>query len=228
VPVRGWDSVSVPGCVAAWADMHAKFGKLPFEKLFEAAIRYGREGFMVSPTIARQWAAQTPELKVQPGFADAFLPGGRPPQPGEVFKWADHAATLEKIAASKGKDFLQRRAGREDRGAREAEQRGDARLRPRRAQERLGGAAGDGLPRLHGARDPAQRPGHRGADRARHPRALRHEVDPAGFAESFHIQIEAQKLAFAMRSPTSPTSTTCRSSPERLLDKNYLAARRNN
>ena len=46
VPVRGWDSVSVPGCVAAWADLHAKFGKLPFEKLFEAAIRYGREGFM--------------------------------------------------------------------------------------------------------------------------------------------------------------------------------------
>ena len=105
VPVRGWDSVSVPGCVSAWSELHAKFGKLPFEKLFEAAIRYGREGFMVSPTIAKQWAAQVPELKSQPGFAEAFLPGGRPPSPGEVFKWAEHAATLEKIAATRGKAF---------------------------------------------------------------------------------------------------------------------------
>src|SRR5687768_15678917 len=105
VPVRGWDSVSVPGCVAAWVDLHARFGKLPFEKLFETAIRYGREGFMVSPTIAKQWAAQTPELKPHPGFAEAFLPGGRPPAAGEVFKFADHAATLEKIAATRGAAF---------------------------------------------------------------------------------------------------------------------------
>src|SRR5215510_1569923 len=74
VPERGWNSVSVPGCVAAWVDLHAKFGKLPFAKLFETAIRYGREGFMVSPTIAKQWAAQVPILKSQPGFAEAFLP----------------------------------------------------------------------------------------------------------------------------------------------------------
>src|SRR5512143_1233084 len=36
VPVRGWNSVSVPGCVSAWVELHRKFGKLPFEKLFEA------------------------------------------------------------------------------------------------------------------------------------------------------------------------------------------------
>ena len=140
VPVRGWNSVSVPGCVAAWVDLHAKFGKLPFEKLFEAAIRYGREGFMVSPTIAKQWAAQATELKVQPGFAEAFMPGGRPPAIGEVFKWPDHAATLEKIAATRGEAFYSRRARREDRGAREAARRGDARVGPRRAQVATGSA----------------------------------------------------------------------------------------
>src|SRR5574341_2450558 len=52
MPQRGWDSVSVPGCVSAWVELHGKFGKLPFKKLFEPAIRYGREGFLVSPTIA--------------------------------------------------------------------------------------------------------------------------------------------------------------------------------
>ena len=105
VPVRGWNSVSVPGCVSAWVEMNRRFGKLPFEKLFELAIRYGREGYLVSTTIAGQWKAQVNELKVQPGFAEAFMPNGRAPEPGEVFKWADHAATLEEIAATKGQSF---------------------------------------------------------------------------------------------------------------------------
>ncbi|HET7672237.1 MAG TPA: gamma-glutamyltransferase, partial [Burkholderiales bacterium] len=52
MPVRGWNTVTVPGCVAAWVEMHAKWGKLPFKRLFERAIEYGRGGFLVSPTIA--------------------------------------------------------------------------------------------------------------------------------------------------------------------------------
>jgi len=103
--VRGWNSVTVPGCVSAWRMLSEKFGKLPFEKLFEAAIRYGREGFLVSPTIAKQWAAQVPELKVQPGFPEAFMPGGRAPNPGEMFRFPEHAATLEAIARTKGDAF---------------------------------------------------------------------------------------------------------------------------
>src|SRR5262245_17875905 len=105
MPERGWDSVSVPGCVSAWVELHAKFGKLPFKKLFETAIRYGREGFLVSPTIASQWAKQVPLLKEQPGFAKAFLPGGRAPRAGERFKFPEHAKALELIAGSKGKAF---------------------------------------------------------------------------------------------------------------------------
>ncbi|HEV8094379.1 MAG TPA: gamma-glutamyltransferase family protein [Burkholderiales bacterium] len=105
VPQRGWNSVTVPGCVSAWRMLSERFGKLPFEKLFERAIEYGRNGFLVSPTIAGQWAKQVPELKGQPGFADAFMPGGRAPAPGERFRFPEHAATLEKIAATKGETF---------------------------------------------------------------------------------------------------------------------------
>jgi len=105
VPVRGWNSVSVPGCVSAWVELHAKWGKLPFERLFERAIRYGREGFLVSPTIAGQWAKQVPELKEQPGFADAFLPDGRPPVAGQRFKFFKHADALEQIASTRGEAF---------------------------------------------------------------------------------------------------------------------------
>src|SRR3954470_5126474 len=105
MPTRGWDTVTVPGCVSAWVEVHAKFGKLPFKKLFEHAIDYGRKGFLVSPTIAGQWANQVPELKDQPGFAKAFLPDGHPPHPGERFRFPAHANVLEEIASTKGKAF---------------------------------------------------------------------------------------------------------------------------
>jgi gamma-glutamyltranspeptidase / glutathione hydrolase len=105
VAVRGWNSVSVPGCVSAWVEMHKRWGKLPFEKLFEKAIQYGRDGFLVSPTIAGQWAKQVPELKSQPGFAESFLPDGRPPGPGERFRFPAHARVLERIASTKGEAF---------------------------------------------------------------------------------------------------------------------------
>ncbi|MFN2643797.1 MAG: gamma-glutamyltransferase family protein [Burkholderiales bacterium] len=105
VPARGWNSVSVPGCVSAWVELHRKFGRLPFERLFERALRYGRDGFLVSPTIAGQWAKQVPELKAQPGFAEAFLPHGRTPAPGERFTWPAHADALEQIMRSRGEAF---------------------------------------------------------------------------------------------------------------------------
>ncbi len=105
MPQRGWDTVTVPGCVSGWRMLSERFGKLPFEKLFEPAIHYGRNGFLVSPTIARQWEIQARELHTQPGYAGAFMPNGRPPQAGEMFRFPDHAATLEAIAATTGEAF---------------------------------------------------------------------------------------------------------------------------
>src|SRR3989440_9700740 len=47
VPARGWNSVTVPGAVSAWVELHAKFGKRLFARIFEPAIGYGRDGFLV-------------------------------------------------------------------------------------------------------------------------------------------------------------------------------------
>ncbi|BAX94539.1 gamma-glutamyltransferase family protein [Mycobacterium shigaense] len=105
IPVAGWNSVTVPGAVSAWVELHAKFGRLPFGRLFEPAISYGRNGFLVSPTVAAQWAAQVPMFESQPGFAEAFLPAGRSPKAGELFRLPDHAATLERIATTNGEAF---------------------------------------------------------------------------------------------------------------------------
>lgn len=109
MPTEGWDSVTVPGAVSAWAALSERFGRLPFAALFEPAIAYASRGFLVSPTVARQWQAQLPRLAGQPGFAAAFLPGGRAPLPGELFRFPEQAETLREIAASRGEAFYRGR-----------------------------------------------------------------------------------------------------------------------
>jgi gamma-glutamyltranspeptidase/glutathione hydrolase len=105
IPERGWNAVSVPGAVSSWVELSERFGKLSFPDLFLPAIRYAREGYLVSPTVARLWANQVPILKSQPGFASAFMPNGRAPRAGEKFAMPDAAETLETIADTRGKAF---------------------------------------------------------------------------------------------------------------------------
>ena len=84
MPALGWGSVTVPGAVSSWMALSERFGALPFEDLFESAIRYARDGFAVSPVIARQWADATLQLAGQPGYAEAFMPHGRAPAAGHT------------------------------------------------------------------------------------------------------------------------------------------------
>jgi gamma-glutamyltranspeptidase/glutathione hydrolase len=105
MPTDGWDAVTVPGAVSAWAALSARFGRLPFQELFLPAIEYARGGFLVSPTVAGQWQGQVARLESQPGFAAAFLRNGRAPHPGERFCFPEQASTLEEIAATQGESF---------------------------------------------------------------------------------------------------------------------------
>ncbi|NYT85607.1 gamma-glutamyltransferase family protein [Pusillimonas harenae] len=107
MPQMGWDTVTVPGQIAGWAELSQRFGKLPFATLFEPAIAYAAEGFAVTPIIARQWASQAPLLKDQPGFASTFFPDNSTPKAGQVWRCAAQARTLERIASSLGRDFYE-------------------------------------------------------------------------------------------------------------------------
>lgn len=105
MPEVGWDAVTVPGAVAAWSALSRKFGRLPFARLAEPAISYARNGFPVSPIIAKLWQMGVDKLSAQPGFADCFAPGGRAPKAGELFRSEGHASSLEAIADSHGEAF---------------------------------------------------------------------------------------------------------------------------
>ena len=108
MPLLGWDSVTVPGAVSAWAALSARFGALPFADLFTDAIRHARDGHHVAPITARMWARAPQAYRGLPGFTDfaeVFLPGGRAPEAGERWASPDHAATLEAIAESGGEAF---------------------------------------------------------------------------------------------------------------------------
>lgn len=102
MPTRGWDSITVPGAVSAWVELSCRFGKLPFEKLFEPAIEYARHGYPVTPIIARSWARAAEILENEPGFREAFMPA---PGQGSIFKSYEMADTLERIAITNGEAF---------------------------------------------------------------------------------------------------------------------------
>ena len=101
-PKRGFDSVTVPGAVAGWVALSERFGKLPFADLLEPAIEVAERGYLVPVVVQQKWAAATPELQSQPGFAQSFLPWGRAPQVGELFRFPAAARGLKAIAATKG------------------------------------------------------------------------------------------------------------------------------
>jgi gamma-glutamyltranspeptidase/glutathione hydrolase len=107
MPARGWDAVTVPGAVSGWVALSRKFGKLPFEKLLEPAIHYAADGFPVAPLTSGLWAKSVPLFGHDPEFRRTFLPEGRAPHPGEVFRNPNQAHSLKLIADSKGEAYYQ-------------------------------------------------------------------------------------------------------------------------
>ena len=103
VPFYGPLPVSVPGCVDGWFTLHEKFGKLSMEEILQPSIAYGNNGFPVSEVIAYEMASSYESVRDQPGFAQTYMPKGRPPVKGEVFVNKDLANTYQLIAKN-GRD----------------------------------------------------------------------------------------------------------------------------
>jgi gamma-glutamyltranspeptidase/glutathione hydrolase len=225
IPTLGWESVTVPGCVSAWITLSKRYGKLPFEALFEHAIKYARESYMVSPITAISWANQAVNLKSFSEFAWTFLPKDRAPHPGERFFCPQQAETLEEIAATNGESFyrgpLAERialASHADDGAMTAEDLANHRsdwVDPISVEYR-----GYHLHQIP--------PNGQGIAALMALGILRHfdvAALPVDSADSLHLQIEAMKLALADAWGEVTDLAAMRVTPAQMLDDAYLAER---
>ena len=225
MPALGWGSVTVPGAVSAWVALSQRFGSLPFEDLFESAIRYAREGFAVSPVIARQWSDATAQLAGQPGFAEAFMPRGRAPAAGERWRFLAQAETLAEIARTRGESFY----------------RGALARRIAAYAAQTGGVLSEGDLADHRADwvDPISHdyggftvheipPNGQGIAALMALGLLEHlpvASTAADSAQRLHLQIEAMRAAFADAHAHVADPAHMRVGVQSLLDRDYLAAR---
>ncbi|MCJ2090701.1 gamma-glutamyltransferase family protein [Methylobacterium sp. E-005] len=106
-PMRGWDSVTVPGAVAAWVALSERFGRLPFADLMQPAIRIAERGYLAPVVVQQKWAAAAgvEAITRQPGFSEFFLPKGRAPEVGELVTFPGAEKTLRLIGETKGEAF---------------------------------------------------------------------------------------------------------------------------
>ena len=223
MPIFGWDAVTVPGCVDVWATLSKRFGKLPFEDLFEPAIRYATDGFLVSPITS--WQAIVERFKDFPEWQATFAPNGRAPGIGELFKAPNHAKTLKEIAKTRGESFY----------------RGELAAKILAASKEAGGAMSlDDLSShksewvepiaqeyrgLHLHEIPPNGQGLAALIALgvlRHLDVAAHSVDSI---ESVHLQIEAMKVGVveASRHIADPSHMT--TSASELLDKKFLKSK---
>ena len=99
VPLYSPYAWTVPGTCDGWFELHKKFGKLSMKRVLGPAIGYAENGFPVSPVIADAWERSVARFGDKPGFAEVFMPGGRTPLAGEVFRNPALAHTLGIVGA---------------------------------------------------------------------------------------------------------------------------------
>ena len=168
MPGGGIHTVTVPGAVAGWDAMRSRFGKLPLADLLAPAIYYADEGFPVTDVIADYWAGGAARLAAEPLAAQTFLPNGRAPRAGEIFKNPRLAGIAAADCAERRGRFLRREDRGSDRRHLAREGRHDDAGGPEGLQARVGRSDFDDLSRMDGVRAAAEHAGHRGADDAEH------------------------------------------------------------
>jgi gamma-glutamyltranspeptidase/glutathione hydrolase len=225
MPERGWDTVTIPGAIAGWRALSERFGQLPFADLFAPAIRYAHDGYAVSPVIAGKWAAAMTVMPKDLGWFDHFAPRGRAPRVGEIFASPAMAASLDKIARSRGDDFY--RGELAEAMVRHARAAGGA-----HARADFDAYTVDWVTPLaydyRGTTVHEIPPNGQGIS-ALMALGILENFDLAAYAVDSaavqHLEIEAMKLAFADAHRYVGDARTMPVTPEHLLDRAYLASR---
>lgn len=97
IPYLGPLPITVPGAVDGWFEMHNRYGKLSMIEILEAAIAYAEQGFPVSEVVSWLWEENTASRVGYEGFRNIYMPNGKAPKKGEIFKNPALASTYKKI-----------------------------------------------------------------------------------------------------------------------------------
>ncbi|MCH8335647.1 MAG: gamma-glutamyltransferase [Proteobacteria bacterium] len=98
IPYLGPLTVSVPGAVDGWYELHERYGRLPMADLLAPAISYAEQGFPVTQFIANLWQENVESRQGYAGVKEIYMPGGAAPKTGDVFRNPNLANTYKKIA----------------------------------------------------------------------------------------------------------------------------------
>jgi gamma-glutamyltranspeptidase/glutathione hydrolase len=223
----GVKAVAVPGTLAGWCEMLARFGTVELPRVMAPAIRHAESGFRVSGYLAECIGEAAPDLARDPETARLFLPGGRPLGRGARLVQPDAAATLRAIADG-GPGLLY-----------------DGAL-GRRIVEHVARGGGvlslDDLLRYRTVERAPVRGAYRGVEVAGCPPPTGggvhllqmlnllegHDVGALGFgtADGIHLLAEVMKIAFADRAAATGDPAFVDVPVARLLSKDYASARR--
>jgi gamma-glutamyltranspeptidase/glutathione hydrolase len=217
-------AVTVPGAVEAWDAILKVHGRLGLDRALAPAIRFAEQGTPVAPRVAYDWGIFGDALRSDPGAARHFLRNGRAPAAGDIMRYPALAGVLRAIAAGGPKAFYDGAAAEDI----------VATLAPR----------GSFLTREDFARHQGETAtpiatNYRGLDVVELPpngqglvalvllnileRFDLAALDPVG-AERMHIQLEAARLAYAVRDTHIADPAFMRMSVPALLDKTFARA----
>src|SRR5262249_24162330 len=98
MPQAGIDSVTVPGAVAGWNALHGRFGHLAWKDLFQPAIFYAEQGYPVPELIHSFWEDAESVFANDAEGRHVYLPNGKMPAVGDMFRNTDLAKALRLIA----------------------------------------------------------------------------------------------------------------------------------
>lgn len=103
IPLRGVDTITVPGGIRGWEALHDLGATRAWAEHLAPAIGFARDGFPNSRSVARELRAAQPEFSKDPGARAVFYPDGTPLAEGETLVQPALAASLEQLA-SEGPD----------------------------------------------------------------------------------------------------------------------------
>jgi gamma-glutamyltranspeptidase/glutathione hydrolase len=99
LPARGpGGAITVPGIVSGWAHIHSKYCTMEVKDLLKSAITLAEEGFPATQNYSESIRASEKVFSGMAEWRNTFLRGGKPPEPGSVFKQKDLARSLKSLA----------------------------------------------------------------------------------------------------------------------------------